>query len=175
MATGLSGTYNLPFPNVDDYVNVHGDIESLTSALDTTLAGLGLSYMKLDVINTSGASIAAGSPVFINGHNGGEDLTTVGKAIPTTTSPILGLLKSTTTNNAQGICVVSGVLPDVNTSEFVAGDILYVKTGGGLTNVRPSGGAGAVAVCAYADASNGVLVVTAKGNGTWGALKNGLS
>ena len=82
---------------------------------------------------------------------------------------------TTTANNAQGVCVVSGVLPDVNTSEFTAGDILYVKTGGGLTNVRPDSGAGAVAVCAYADASNGVLVVTAKGNGTWGALKNGLS
>jgi hypothetical protein len=175
MATGQSSIYNLPYPQVDDDVNVHGDIASLATSLDSTLAGLGLSYMKLDVINTSGASIAAGSPVFINGHNSGQDLTTVGKAIPTTTSPILGLLKSTTANNAQGICVVSGVLPDVNTSEFVAGDILYVKTGGGLTNVRPVGGAGAVAVCAYADASNGVLVVTAKGNGTWGALKNGLS
>ena len=175
MATGQSSIYNLPYPQVNDSVNVHGDIASLATSLDNTLAGLGLSYMKLDVINTSGASIAAGSPVFINGHNSGQDLTTVGKAIPTTTSPILGLLKSTTANNAQGICVVSGVLPDVNTSEFVAGDILYVKTGGGLTNVRPVGGAGAVAVCAYADASNGVLVVTAKGNGTWGALKNGLS
>jgi len=175
MATGQSSIYNLPYPQVDDSVNVHGDIASLANSLDSTLAGLGLSYMKLDVINTSGGSIAAGSPVFINGHNTEQDLTTVDKAIPSTTAPILGLLKSTTSNNSQGICVVSGVLPDVNTSEFVAGDILYVKTGGGLTNVRPASGAGAVAVCAYADASNGVLVVTAKGNGTWGALKNGLS
>jgi len=172
MATGLSGTYNLPFPQVDDYVNVHGDIESLTSALDTTLAGLGLSYMKLDVKNISGTSISAGYPVYVTGFS---IKTTVAKALPETTAPILGLMRSTTSNNADGVCVVSGVLPGVNTSSFVAGDILYVKDGGGLTATRPSSGAGAIAICAYSDATNGILVVTAKGNGTWGALKNGLS
>lgn len=175
MATGQSSTYNLPYPLVDDNVNVHGDIASLAVQLDSTLAGLGLSYMKLDVKNTSGSTINASYPVYVTGFSTQDDLTTVSKATPETTSPILGLIKTNVTNNAQGVCVVSGVLPGVNTSSFSAGDILYVASGGGLTNIRPANGAGAVAVCAYADASNGIIVVTAKGNGTWGALKNGLS
>ena len=172
MATGQSSTYNLPYPQIDDNVNVHGDIALLATQLDTTLAGLGLSYMKLDVKNVSGANIGAATPVYVTGFS---TKTTIGMALPETTSPILGLTKSGINNNAEGIVVVSGVMPGVNTSTFTAGQILYVKSDGGLTATQPSSGAGAVGVCAYSDASNGIIVVSAKGNGTWGALKSGLA
>jgi hypothetical protein len=172
MATGRSQTYLLPYPQVDDNVNVHGDVASLVSTLDTTLQGLGLSYMKLDVKNVSGSTIPAATPVYVTGYNG---KTTIAVSLSSTTQPVLGLTKTSIANNAEGICVVSGVLPQVNTSSFVAGDVLYVGTTGGLTKTRPSTGSVAIGVCAYADASNGIIVIEARGNGTWGALKNGLS
>jgi hypothetical protein len=51
--------------------------------------------------------------------------------------------------------------------------VLYVANGGGLTDSAISG---AVAVVATSNASTGTIVVgQPKGNGTWGALKNGLS
>lgn len=172
MATGQSTNYNLPYPQVDDNVNVHGDIALLATQLDTTLAGLGLSYMKLDVKNVSGENIGAATPVCVSGF---DIKTTVTIALPETQIPILGLTKSGINNNAEGIVVVSGVMTGVNTSSFSAGQVLYVKDGGGLTATQPSSGGGAVGVCAYADASNGIIVVEAKGNGTWGALKSGLA
>ena len=49
-------------------------------------------------------------------------------------------------------------------------------SGGGLTNSIPTGGSGAVAVVAKVNATTGVIIVgSVGGNGTWGALKNGLA
>jgi len=62
----------------------------------------------------------------------------------------------------------------VNTQSFSAGQVLYVGESGGLTNVRPPNGSAAVGIVAYA-AVQGIVIVEAKGNGTWGALRDGLS
>ena len=70
--------------------------------------------------------------------------------------------------------VVAGVLEDINTSNHTTGDILYIGEEGGLTHTRPDGGSGAVGIVAHA-AELGVIIVEAKGNGTWGALKAGLA
>ena len=50
--------------------------------------------------------------------------------------------------------------------------MLYVDAYGALTTTVVGGAIGIVAV---ADASTGVIVIQAKGNGTWGALKAGLA
>ena len=63
----------------------------------------------------------------------------------------------------------------MNTSSYTAGDILYVGTSGGLTDTQPAGGSGAVGVVLKADSTTGVIIVLgAKGNSTWGAVKAGL-
>ena len=72
--------------------------------------------------------------------------------------------------------LLSGVFEGINTSSYTAGDILYVANGGGLTDTIPTGGSGAVAVVAKSHSSTGIIIVgQPKGNGTWGALKNGLA
>jgi len=121
---------------------------------------------------TSPTAIDAGVPVYATGYS---TKTTVAKALPSTSSPILGLLKNNTANGSDGIVVVAGVMEGLNTSSFVAGEVLYVGTSGGLTNVRPTGGSAAVGICAYANNTNGIVIVEAKGNGTWGSLRDGLS
>ena len=85
----------------------------------------------------------------------------------------MGLAKSSIANGSTGIVVVSGVVEDINTSGYTAGDILFVGSGGGLTTTQPSTGA-AVGVVAHA-AEHGSIIIDAKGNGTWGALKAGLA
>jgi hypothetical protein len=150
-----------------DRVDVHGDIKDLVEALVKALPTA--SYSQLEVMNTSGNTINAGDPVFVSGYT---TKTTVSKATSSTTLPILGLAKSEILNNQSGIIVVSGVLSDVNTSGFVAGDTLYAGASGGLTTVPDAGGA--VGIVAHA-ASSGIIIVEAKGNGTWGALKAGLA
>lgn len=172
MATGESNNYQLPYPIADDIVNVHGDISSLVQKLEDVLPGLGLSYFKILVKNNSGSTIPAGYPVYATGF---DTKTTIAKSLPTTTYPILGLAKAEMVNGADGVVIIAGVLENINTSSFSVGDVLYVKDGGGLTKTQPSTGSGAVGVVAYSDSTAGIIVVEAKGNGTWGALKNGLA
>jgi hypothetical protein len=162
------------YPLENSPVNVHGDFKKLAESLDAILPAYGVSYFQINVHNDSGATIDAGVPVYAtNGRV--ESRVTIAKALPSTTSPILGLLKNTTANNSNGTVVVAGVMEGVNTGSFAAGQTLYVGTSGGLTNVRPAGGSAAVGICAYANNANGIVIVEAKGNGTWGALRDGLS
>jgi hypothetical protein len=173
MATGNTGDglYNLPFPVADDPVNVHGDIESLVQRLLLILPPLGLSQFQLAVINKSGSAIPAGTPVYASGFDNTSSKTTVSKSLPSTENPILGLAKTSIADDSEGIVVVAGVMENINTSGFENGDTLYVGSSGGLSSTQSGG---AVGVVAHA-ASSGVIIVEAKGNGTWGALKAGLA
>jgi len=167
----LSNVYDIPYPISSDPVNVHGDIKSLVERLEIILPPLGVSQFQLPVLNNSGAAILAGTPVYASGYT---TKTTISKSLPTTTQPVLGLAKTDIANNAEGLVVVAGVMDSINTSGFPDGSILYVAPSGGLTHIRPVNGSGAVGIVAYSNTS-GIIIVEAKGNGTWGALKAGLA
>lgn len=171
MATGNSEVYSIPYPLSSDSVNVHGDVQSLVERLEVILPPLGVSYFQIQVLNNSGSDLDAGTPVYATGYT---TKTTISKSLPSTSSPILGLTKTSIANNSEGIVVVAGVMENINTSGFSNGDVLYVGTSGGLTNNRPATGSGAVGIVAHA-AADGIIIVEAKGNGTWGALKSGLA
>lgn len=172
MNTYNFSTTGVRYPLENSPVNVHGDFKKLAESLDAILPAYGVSYFQIDVKNTSGAEIDAGVPVYATGYT---TKTTIAKSLPSTNFPILGLLKNNTPNGSDGVVVVAGVMEGVNTSSFSSGDVLYVGTNGGLTNVRPSTGSGAIGICAYAHNLNGIVIVEAKGNGTWGALRDGLA
>lgn len=173
MATGKTndGLFELPFPLATDPVNVHGDIQQLVDRLLLILPPLGLSQFQLGVINNSGESLPVGTPVYVSGYDSMHSLPEVSKSLQTTENPILGLLKQPLADGAEGIVVVAGVMQDINTSGFNDGETLYVGESGGLSTVQYGG---AVGVVAYAG-TNGIIIVSAKGNGTWGALKAGLA
>jgi hypothetical protein len=166
-ATVNQSSYNLQYPLASDAVNVHGDLERLVRQLEAVLPLA--SYSQVKVINTSNEKIFAGDPVYVTGYT---TATTVARATSATTQPILGLSKNDIEINVTGIAVVSGILEGINTSGYVAGDILYAGEFGGLTKTQDVGGA--VGIVAHAGTS-GLIVVEAKGNGTWGALKAGLA
>jgi hypothetical protein len=167
MASGESNAYDLPYPEPTDPVNVHGDIRQLVEKLEAVLPLA--SYSQIAVFNDTQTNIQAGDPVYVTGY---DTATTVARATSSTTQPILGLAKTSIAAGVKGIVVVSGVLEGVNTSSFSEGDILYASEFGGLTSTQDPGGA--VGVVARA-ASEGLIIVEAKGNGTWGALKAGLA
>lgn len=178
MATGNTsdGTLNLPYPLETDPVNVHGDIESLVDRLKIVLPPLGLSQFQVAVRNSTGSLLIAGTPVYTTGSVivNSTPRVTVEKSLPETTNPILGLMKTDLEDGSDGLVVVAGVMDNINTSDFNNGDVLYVGAEGGLTNIRPENGSGAVGIVAHAG-STGVIIVEAKGNGTWGALRDGLA
>ena len=173
MATGATANYDIPFPLSSDPVNIHEDLQDLAEQIELILPDL--VNHTIEVRNVSGASIAKATPVFVTGFN---TKTTIGKCDSDNiaTFPVLGLTSSAIGNNTDGVVTISGVILDANTNSFTAGNVLYVADGGGLTATQPATGSGAVAVVAKSNATTGILIVgQPKGNGTWGALKNGLA
>jgi predicted RecA/RadA family phage recombinase len=166
--------YDLPYPTDASPVDVAGDLQALAERIEAVLPSLGLPYFTHEVRNNSGATIAKGDPVYVTGFS---TKTTVAKSVATdiTTFPAIGLATTSITNGSDGVVIVSGIFSGVNTSSYTAGDILYVGTSGGLTDTQPAGGSGAVGVVLKADSTTGVIIVLgAKGNSTWGAVKAGL-
>ena len=180
MATDKTeGQFQISFPKSTDPVNVHGDFKELAQDVKESLESIDVSIIQIDVKNVSGITLPATTPVYIYEYSATapgvkqytEDLWASG-----INKPVLGLLKSSLQNNQIGKVVVAGVLAKVDTNSFSSGDVLYVsRPGGGLTNIRPTQGSGAVGIVAYKHATNGIIIVEAKGNGTWGALKAGLA
>jgi hypothetical protein len=178
----------MKYPLASDPVNVHGDFKVLVDALNNILPPLGYHATQVLVRNITGLDLAVGTPVSISGSVAGQ--ITVEKYNPSNPSydplsSILGLVKGTDNlqnpnparipNLENGIVVTSGFLK-MNTTEFGGtGTKIYVNNAGDLVSQRPStGNFRCVAVVAL-PGTNGMVIVNPKGNGTWGALKDGLS
>ena len=90
-------------------------------------------------------AVSKGDPLYITGYNNGQNRITVAKADAADSAkmPSIGLAKDDYSQNDNGQATCIGSLDDVNTqvspNDFQEGDVLYVKAGGGLTNVKPTG------------------------------------
>ena len=90
-------------------------------------------------------SVSKGDPLYITGYNNGQNRIAVAKADAADSAkmPSIGLAKADYSQNDNGQVTTIGSLEDVNTqnapNDFQEGDVLYVKAGGGLTNVKPTG------------------------------------
>jgi hypothetical protein len=100
----------------------------------------------LEVKNTSGGSLAKGTPVYITGTVGATDVLTVSAADASNAAkmPSTGLLYSTLGNNEFGHVIVTGLLTQLTTDPIdgvtpTANQTVYVKAGGGLTLTKPTG------------------------------------
>ena len=95
----------------------------------------------LRVRNNTGSTIYNGSSVRITGAHGAS-APTVELAIATTEekSQIVGLATHDIENNSFGYVTTYGIVRDVNTAAFSAGDELFLdaSTSGNLTNVSPT-------------------------------------
>ena len=96
--------------------------------------------------NTSGGTISKGTPVYQTGTVGATDVIEVGVADASDENKMaaIGLLQTDLANNAFGKVVITGELLNITTSPIdgvtpVAGDTIYVKSGGGLTLTKPTG------------------------------------
>ena len=96
--------------------------------------------------NTSGVTIAKGTPVYQTGNVGATAVIEVAVADASDEDKMaaIGLLQSDLINNAFGYVVVTGELLNITTSPIdgvtpTIGDTIYVKPGGGLTLTKPTG------------------------------------
>ena len=191
MATGQSLNYpTMKYPLASDPVNVHGDIKVLVDALNNILPPLGMTSVASPVRNESSSlTLPAGTPVFISGSisHEGKLKPLVQRYNPSSPDhnpnfPILGLLQAdmlpASPTGGDGIAVVSGII-QINTTDLgPAGTKIYIDESGFLVEGRPSTGPGryvGVVAIQATKPNGGMIVVQTKGNGTWGALKDGLS
>ena len=95
----------------------------------------------VEVHNQSGADLTKGKPVYVSGtHSSGKPTVELADNDGTGTYPAIGLIYATITDGNDGYVIVSGLLSEVDTSSFSAGDALYVdSTAGDLTASRPTG------------------------------------
>jgi hypothetical protein len=92
------------------------------------------------VRNNSGATMTAGTVVYINGALGNK--ATIAKALATgdaTSAQTYGLVQTNIANNADGYVVVIGDVNNLNTSSFTEGQQLYLSgiTAGTYTTTKP--------------------------------------
>jgi len=92
-----------------------------------------------EVYNETGATLAKGTVVYINGGHG--NLPTITKALATgdaTSAQTYGVVQEDITNMNNGFVVVSGSLIDLNTNSYAPGTILYLSstTAGEWTSVK---------------------------------------
>lgn len=92
------------------------------------------------VANTSGVTITKGSVVYVTGASVFVPSVAKAKANDSTTMPGFGIVPADILNGAVGNCQFSGVMDNLDTSAFNAGDLLYVSaaTAGVLTATAPT-------------------------------------
>jgi hypothetical protein len=117
------GNGSTPWNNLP-YIPLVGSADSLT----------------LTVRNNTGSTISKGSVVYINGAVGNKPTIALSQAnTEALSSRTFGVVRSDIANNTEGVVVIQGSVPTLNTSTFSDGDYVYLSPtmAGGLTNSRP--------------------------------------
>jgi len=94
----------------------------------------------IKVRNETGSTIPIGSAVYPSGVSGGMVLISLASAASKETCRLVGVTCGSIANNTNGWVTKFGLCENIDTSSFVAGNILYLSnTAGGLTTTKPTG------------------------------------
>tara|TARA_R110002167_G_scaffold345388_1_gene555209 strand:+ start:3096 stop:6455 length:3360 start_codon:yes stop_codon:yes gene_type:complete len=112
----------------------------------STIIAAAATLVEIECKNTSGSTITKGTPVYQTGNVGATAVIEIAEAdalISANQGPAIGLLQDTLINNAVGFVVIIGELLNLQTSPIdglvpTVGDKIFVKSGGGLTTVKPT-------------------------------------
>jgi len=101
-----------------------------TAFVQLSLAAGGATSRSLvvEVRNQSGATMTAGTVVYINGATG--NLPTIAKALGTgdaTSAQTIGLVQTSIANNGTGLVVIRGIVSNLNTQSLTEGQQLYLS------------------------------------------------
>lgn len=117
----------------DITVSYNDALNSLTLLVNNAQTAGYTSVVQHYVKNSSGATINAGTPVYVSGANGANML--ISKASNSgelTSSKTFGLLAQTLAQNAIGFVITEGLLSGLDTHTATIGDPVWLGTNGGL-------------------------------------------
>jgi len=91
--------------------------------------------------NVSGGQLAKGTPVHaVTPVSSGQQVEVIAARADTPSAmPATLVLNETLEDEEEGEAIVVGLIQNVDTSAFTAGDVIYVGETGGYTNVKPTG------------------------------------
>ena len=90
------------------------------------------------VRNRETSSITAGTPLFVSGATGGNSDVYIADASNPARMPATYVASETITSSGTGKALIAGLLSNVNTSTYLAGQEIFVSTGSGITTSRPA-------------------------------------
>ncbi len=131
-----SGTINIGFAGSStQYIAGNGTLVTFPSIISEA------QNLVTEVYNSSGATIAKGSVVYINGGQG--NLPTITKAQANTevaSNQTIGLVRADITNMNNGYVTVAGRLENLDTQAYSVGTTLYLSpsVAGGYTSTKPT-------------------------------------
>ena len=92
------------------------------------------------VVNVTAGTLNKGTPVHITGEDAeGRPEVIVARADTSAAMPCNFVLNENIAAGASGEAILLGMIENVNTSSFNAGDVLYVSPSGGYTTTKPTG------------------------------------
>jgi hypothetical protein len=116
-----------------------GQVLAKASSDDYDTEWVDYNTLYVTVKNTSGGTLLKGTPVHATGATADvADVIAADASIPSA-MPATYVLNEDIANNTSGQAIIIGVISDIDTSSFSAGDVVYVASGGGFTNVKPTG------------------------------------
>ena len=168
----INDEYTLPSADgtADQIITTDG-AGQLSFVDQSTIAAESAEVVEVPVKNVHTATILKGTPVYIFGSVGTSGRLEVKPADAGVTGsmPALGLLKQDLAVNGEGLCVITGKLRNLITSPIDGvttndGDVVYVKAGGGLTTIKPTGSANLIQnmgkVGRSSTSNNGTFIVS---------------
>jgi hypothetical protein len=117
------------------------DNESLTFFNNDSMVGMQIGQEEwIRVRNVSGSTIANGAVVYLNGASSGLPTIALAKADAAATVIGAGLATESIPNNTIGYVTCIGVVHNVDTSAFTAGQTLFISStvAGGLVSTAPT-------------------------------------
>jgi len=145
-------------------VGILGDVYCTTMNADV-LNGNGLSITNINSSYTAKVNevsgITKGQVVYISGATDSITQVSLSNNTEATKVQFAGIAMETRPNAQTILIQTSGILSDINTSSFVAGDRLYISaSSGNLTKTQPTSGTVCqVAYCLSSHASEGEIVI----------------
>jgi hypothetical protein len=137
-----TGSLLVTASNVDATITyTKGDGSVFTNTINNVAKATEAEDLVITVKNTSGVTLAKGTAVHAVGVTGQNVDIIAASNDSAATMPAIGLLSQQIANNATGTCIIAGRDTGLNTTGLVAGDSVYVHTGGALTSTKPTGSA----------------------------------
>jgi len=150
-----TGTFTYTPPDLSGYQTsaaLNEDIDDRVAALLQAGNGIALDYddvnnelaissevTEITAYNGTGSTLTKGTVVYQSGVQGTDISVAAASNSSASTMPAVGIVIADIANAATGQIAVAGLVRNLDTTSFTAGDVLYVGTSGALTATKPTG------------------------------------